>query len=193
MFEGGMIMHGKLGSRHIFMILAIAILLLSPVFVLLGPLFIANTLYHTSGNWYVFVSGASYIVYSVGCLLLFFSALILCLLDSSKPAIYMGIVSLILGGFSFVIAAQNYTNLADESISYRDIFSKEQHTYSWDEIERVVYKRIPRSKGFPKYEFHFTDGNKVILAENGIVERFRETIESRLGQEGIEVEKVTWE
>lgn len=170
------------------MVIAIGILLLSPIFIMVLPLFVANTLYFTAGNWYVLVSGAIYIVYSIGFLFLILSAMILSLLDSSKVSIYISIACLILSGFFFLIASKNYISLGDDSISYREMFSKENHSYSWDEIERVVYYEVPRGGGFPQYEFYFDDGEKFVLAENGIVERLRIVIYNRLSQVDIEIE-----
>jgi hypothetical protein len=175
-------------SRHIFMVIAIGILLLSPIFVLILPLFVANTLYFTPGNWYVMVSGTVYIVYSIGFLFIFLSAMILALLDSSKVSIFISIACLVLSGFSFMVASQDYTSLGDDSISYRGIFSKEENTYSWNEIERVVYNEVPRGVGVSDYEFYFKDGKKFVLAESGIVEGLRNNISIRLSFEDIEIE-----
>lgn len=175
-------------TRHIFMAIAIGILLLAPVFILLMPLFVANTLYYTPRNWYVFVSGTSYFVYSIGFMFLFLSAMILFLLASRKSSIYISIACLLLGGVSFYVASQNYIAIGDASISYRETFSKVNHSYPWSEIERVIYNRVPRSEGFSEYEFYFNDGNNMILPENGIVKGLRDSIYNRLSYENIKVE-----
>lgn len=175
-------------TRHIFLVMAIGILLLAPILILILPLFVANTLYFTPGNWYVFVEGKSYIVYSVGFLFLFLSAMILFLLAGRKSSIYVCIICIVMSVFSFYIATQNYIALGDTSISYREIFSKTNHSYSWSEIERVVYNRVPSSEGFSEYEFHFNDGNTMILVENGIVKGLKDGIYSRLSNEKIKVE-----
>lgn len=176
--------------RHTFMAVALVILLLSPLLILLLPSFVANSLHHTVGNWYVFVTGASYIGYSIGFLFLFLSALIIFLLNRSKISLGISAICILLSGVSFFIAAQCYTSLADNSISYSEIFSKEKHTYSWDEIEKVVYNEVPRNEGFPKYEFYFKDGGKIILAENGVVESLKDFIRNRLSNEGIQIEVI---
>ena len=175
-------------TRHLFMAVAIALLLLSPVFILLAPLFIANTLYHTPESWYVFVSGMSYLVYGIGCFFLVLAVFMLFLLAGQKFSIIVSLALLILSGASFYIAAQNYTSLADDSIAYRTIFSKEQHVYAWGEVERVVYKHAPNADTFAEYEFHFNDGNKMTLTENGIVRGLRDGIRNRLRQENIKIE-----
>jgi hypothetical protein len=175
-------------TRHIFMVLAFAILLLSPLFVLLLPSFVANSLYITTETWYVFVSGTSYIVYSVGFLFIFLSLLIIFLLNRSKTSLYISLVCILLAGASFYVAAQNYTSLAYDSISYREIFTKEKHTYAWDEIEKVVYNEVPRDENFSNYEFYFNDGEKLILVENGLVEALRGFIKSSLTNKGIQME-----
>ena len=82
-------------TRHLFMAVAIALLLLSPVFILLAPLFIANTLYHTPESWYVFVSGMSYLVYGIGCFFLVLAVFMLFLLAGQKFSIIVSLALLI--------------------------------------------------------------------------------------------------
>lgn len=173
-------------TRPLFM--AVALLLLSPVFILLVPLFIANTLSHTLESWYVFVSGMNYLVYDLGSLFLVLAVFTLFILAGRKFSIVVSLSFLILSGVSFYIAAQSYTSLADNSIAYREIFSKEQHAYAWSEIERVAYTQAPNADTFAEYEFYFNDGNKMTLIENGIVRGLRDGIRNRLRQENVQIE-----
>lgn len=176
--------------RYFFLVIAIAMLTLSPVFLLTAPLFVANTLYHRVGTWYVFVSGTSYGVYAVGYLFLFLAAVIIFILNIKKSSIGIGVICVILSAISFVFASQEHTSLADDSISYREIFTTERHIYAWNEIEKVVYTRVPRSQGFSEYEFFFNDGNSMKLTENGIVKQFRDSLYNRLSSEGLKIEEI---
>ena len=175
--------------KHTFMLIAIGILALSPFLLLPFPLFIANTLYHTPDSWYILIAEKTYSVYGVGCLFLFIAAAILFLLDRSKTAIYVSIFCVLLSGLTFYTAAQNYTSLSNDSISYRALFTTQQYTYGWDEIERVVYKKALPGEGFSEYELYFIDGNKMILVENAYVRELNRALHTRLRYEGIEVER----
>ena len=174
--------------RYIFLIIAIGLLALSPIFLLTAPLLVANTLYHEAGLWYVFVSGTSYAVYGVGLLFLFLAAVIIFILNIKKSSIVIGVLCVLLSGISFVVASQEYTSLADDSISYREIFTKENHVYPWSEIEKVTYTKVPSNEGSPEYEFYFKDGNRMKLAENDLVRQYRISMDNRLKSEGIEIE-----
>ena len=174
--------------KHIFMAIAICIAVVSPVFILLLPTFVANTLYHTPDSWYIFVSGKSYGVYSLGFLFLALSPLVLFLLAGRKFSIIISLVCLLVSGLSFYTASQNYTSLAANSISYRELFKTEQHSYAWSEIDRVIYHQVKDSEGFSEYEFHFKDGNELTLVENGVVSGMRTSIRNRLKTEDITIE-----
>lgn len=176
--------------KHIFMAIAICILVVSPIFIFLLPTFVANTLYHTPDNWYVFVSGKSYGVYSIGFLFLTLSPLALFLLAdrNRKYSILTSIAFLLLSGLSFYVASLNYTSLATDSISYREMFTTENHSYSWSEIDQVIFHRAQEDEGFSEYEFRFNDGNELTLVENGTVRGLRDSIVNRLNAEDITIE-----
>ncbi|SET16915.1 hypothetical protein SAMN05216389_106142 [Oceanobacillus limi] len=177
-------------TRHLFMAVAIAILFLSPVLLLLLPSFVANSLHNTDGSWFVFVPGGSYAVYGVGALFLIFAALLPFLLRIKKSSLLLAFICAILSVICFHIASQAYTSISDQSISYRYLFTSEEHQYSWDEIDRVVYNRIPKEEGFSDYEFYFSDGAKLQLKENGQLAELKSTIYKRLRKEEIRVEEV---
>ncbi|WP_172370353.1 hypothetical protein [Sporosarcina jiandibaonis] len=175
-------------TKHIFMAIAICIAVISPVIILVLPTFVANTLYHTPDNWYIFVAGKTYGVYSIGFLFLTLSPLALFLLAERKFPVLVSIAFLLLSGLTFYVASLNYTSLSTDSISYREMFTTEKHTYSWNEIDRVIFNRVHSDEGFSEYEFHFNDGNELILVENGIVSRLRNSIVNRLNAEDITIE-----
>jgi ABC-type transport system involved in multi-copper enzyme maturation permease subunit len=175
-------------TRHIFMAIAICIAVISPVLILVLPTFIANTLYHTPDNWYVLIAGKTYGVYSIGFLFLTLSPLALFLLAGRKFSVLISIAFLVLSALTFYVASLNYTSLATNSISYREMFTTENHTYSWSEIDRVVFHRMHEDEGFSEYEFYFNDGNEMTLVENSIVSGLRDSIVNRLNAEDIAIE-----
>ena len=68
------------------------------------------------------------------------------------------------------------------------LFSKEKHTYTWDEVEKANYYEIPSDEGFSKYEFFFVDGTSIELSENGHIGLLREHIRLKVPVESIRVE-----
>ncbi|QUW20549.1 hypothetical protein JSQ81_11835 [Sporosarcina sp. Marseille-Q4063] len=174
--------------RHIFMAIAICIAVVSPVFILVLPTFIANTLYRTPDNWYIFVAGKTYGVYSIGFLFLTLSPFVLFLLAGRKFSVLISLVCLVLSGLTFYVASLNYTSLSTNSISYREMLTTENHTYSWSEIDRAVFHQAKEDEEFSQYEIHFNDGNQLTLVENGTVRGLRDSIVNRLNAEGITIE-----
>ena len=175
-------------TRHIFMAIAICIAVVSPVIIFVLPTFVANTLYHTPDNWYIFVAGKTYGVYSIGFLFLTLSPFALFLLAGRKFSVLISIAFLVLSGLTFYVASLNYTSLSANSISYREMFTTENHSYSWSEIDRVIFNRAYEDEEFSKYEFHFNDGNELTLVENGVVRGLRDSIVNRLNAEDITIE-----
>lgn len=175
-------------TRHIFMAIAIVILLISPILLLIAPSLVANTLYHSADNWHVFVPGMGYVLYGVGFFLLVLSPAIIFLLDIRKKSIVYSFIIVLLSGLSFYFASSLYISFSNDSISYGTLFPNEQNTYLWDEVERAVYYGIPPEEGFSKYEFFFNDGKDMKLTENGYVKTMRDGIFSKVNVEIIWVE-----
>ena len=161
---------GKLyETRHVYLAISIVVLLISPILLLIIPENVADTLYYSPENWGVIVPGKGYVLYIVAFLFLLLASAILFLLDIKKLSIALSIVFLLASGASFYFASATYIALSDDSISYRMLFSNEQHTYYWDEIEKAFYyDRLP-GDGSPTYEFFFIDGNSLTITENGHV------------------------
>lgn len=172
--------------KHIFMAIAICIAVVSPIFILLFPNFIANTLYHTPESWYMIVAGKTYGVYAVGFLFLILSPSALFLLEGRKLSVLIVVACLLLSALTFYIASLNYTSLETNSISYREMFKTEKHTYAWSDIDQVFYHPVNENEGYSKFEFHFIDGNELTLPERN--RGLRESIINRLKAEDITIE-----
>lgn len=173
-------------ARHIFLAIALGVLVISPFLLLPLPTFVATNLHNPMG-WVVILPGKAYLLYALGFICLFASSLILFILNLSKAAKISSLISLLLSVFFFAGAVQKYTSLADESISFRESIWSDRHSYAWEEVESVKYHQA--TDGFPKYEFHFKDGNQVTFSENGHIRMWRTAIEGKLKKHAIELEK----
>lgn len=167
-------------NRHVFMAIAIVILVTSPVFILLFPPFIANTLYHTGADWHIHVPGVAYILYGIAFLFLALLPGIISILDMTKKSIVFGMIFLLLSGISFYFASGPYISLTNDAISYRTIFSSEKHTHLWEDIGKANYYVVPSDEGFSKYEFFFKDGTSIELPDNGHISLLREQIRGKV-------------
>lgn len=175
----------KSESRDFFLAIAMGIFILTPMFTLLLPRAIANTLHHSSSHFVLYVTGGSYFLYFIGCSLLFASALLVYFLWGNKSSIFLGIGCLLLGVLCFYIASKHYIAIGTDSISYNLVFSTKEYTYQWEDIEQVLYKTVSSSDGRGHYEFIFRDGERLTVIENGYIEEVKYLIINRLKEENI--------
>ncbi|WP_339252429.1 hypothetical protein NSQ43_01410 [Sporosarcina sp. FSL W8-0480] len=173
-------------ARHIFMVISIVILIMSPLLLLPLPTFIASSM-HGLLAWVVFVPGKAYLLYGFGFLFLFGSAFILFLLDLSKIAKISSIAALLISIAFYASAPQNYALFADDSIAFRESIWKDRQSYTWDELEIVNFDLSVID--FPKYEFRFKDGKEIALPENSHIRVFRSAIEGKLKEHRVEFVK----
>lgn len=153
-------------TRHIFMAIAIGVLFLSPIFLLLFPSLISNSIHFTPGTLFVFVPGVGYLYYFFALLFLFCAFFTLFLFDIQKKSILFCLLFLLLSSFTFVTASQSYIAFADHSVSFRKNLWNDNHIYAWEEVDQVLFAQESY-----EYEFSFADGNTWRISETS---KFRE-------------------
>ncbi|WP_210471364.1 hypothetical protein [Sporosarcina sp. 6E9] len=180
-------------TRHLFLAAAIVLLILSPFVLLVLPTGVIGALYHSKSQLVLYVMSKSYLVYAAGLFFLFLSVFVIFLLWGKKSVVLVSLTCLILSGFSFFIAAQHYISIGSDKLSYRMLFSTEEHTYHWNEIERGIYYEDEHEKVAPTYEFVFTDGNSVKLPENDYLQEYKYMIRNLIKNAGTELEEKFYE
>ena len=180
-------------TRHLFLAAAIVILVLSPVVLLVLPTGVIGALYHSKSQLVIYVMGKSYLVYAAGLFFFFLSVFVIFLLWGKKSVVLVSLTCLVLSGFSFYIAAQHYISIGSDKLSYRMLFSSEEHNYHWKEIERATYYKDEYEKVTPTYEFIFSDGNSITLPENNYLKEYRHFIRNLMKNEGTELEEKYYE
>ncbi|ETT85252.1 hypothetical protein MKZ08_07695 [Viridibacillus sp. FSL R5-0477] len=165
-------------TRHIYMVLASCTLLISPLFVLLVPFGVAETIYYQYGVHLVYAPSINYWVYGAGLFLIILGFSILFLLKINKTSIVVAFACLIGSGVLFYGAAKSFVTITDDTITYRGVFATEESKYEWNEVSKVTYYRM--SEMDPEasyYEFQFKDGEVLTLKENGKVREVKGLIE----------------
>ncbi|QFF97676.1 hypothetical protein PB01_02015 [Psychrobacillus glaciei] len=184
-------MHRRYDTRHIFMAIGACIAFLSPVFLIIIPLVVVNTLYDKRDIWITYVPGANYAAFGVGVFFLILACALLWLFDVRKWTVSAGILCLILCGFTFYVASLSYVTLSDEEISYRKLFSKEKQIYDWRELDELLYyEKFEEDKELSHYEFHFKDGQVLTIKQNSFVAGIQGSISSKVRGLGIPLEYV---
>ena len=176
--------------KHIPMVIGIVFVLLSPAMVFLLPNFMANTLYFRTGSWFVFVPGSVYLIYTISFVLLIVAAFVLYGLSLRKKSIYISAGLTVLAMVGFYTAANSYTLLSDDGITYRPLYTFQTHHYKWNEIDHATFNSVPKEDGKSTFVFSFKDERELQVTVNRLFYKFMAPIESRLSHEGVDVEKV---
>lgn len=173
------------------MAIGACIAILSPVFLIIVPLVVVNTLYDKRDIWITYVPGVNYAAFGVGVFFLVLGCALLWLFDVRKWTVSVGILCLILCGFTFYAASLSYVTLSDEEISYRKLFSKEKQIYDWRELDKLLYyEKFEEDKELSHYEFHFKDGQVLTIKQNSFVTGIQGSISSKVRGLGIPLEYV---
>ncbi|WP_062351918.1 hypothetical protein [Bacillus kwashiorkori] len=165
--------------KHVFLALAICVLLSTPILLIIIPSTVANIIYTNEHVWHIFLPGDSYLVYGIGCLLIIIALFIIAIADIKKSSIITGIIGLVFAFTSFYFAAQAYKIFSDEGITYRTLFPYEQNSYKWNEVETITHYR-DMSGDESKYEFIFHDGIKLEIPENEYFRLIRNKVSNRM-------------
>ncbi|MBB4826635.1 small-conductance mechanosensitive channel [Sporosarcina luteola] len=175
--------------RHVMMAISIGVLLLTPVFLLAVPMFIAKSLHELPTSWVVLAPAKGFLFYGIGLLFLFIAFFILFLLRLNKTAKWISAFSFLLCTLFIAEGTQRYIGVASDYLSFkRGLFASEQR-YPWSEVELVTYREFPEEGGFSKFDFHFTDGEIMILPENGQVRYLHNSIRKKLTKEDIDFQR----
>ncbi|MGY0693283.1 hypothetical protein ACW2QC_10900 [Virgibacillus sp. FSP13] len=174
--------------KHTFMAISIIVSIASPLFLVFVPLVIANELHHTKDIWFVFISGKTYFVYAVGFLLLFVATILPYILNVRKTPILFSIVSVLLSILVFYVASQHYKSISVDFISYRSLFSVKEYTYSWNEVDSVIYRQ-DQDGGSAEYDILFHDGNSLKFGENGYFKEIKLKFIGKLRDMNIKIKR----
>lgn len=166
--------------RHIVLAIAISMFVLAPVVLLVLPTAVIKTLYHSPLQLVIYVTSASYLVYGAGLLFFCLSVLVIFLLWGKKSAVFVSLICLILSGSSFYIAAQHYISVGTDGLAYQFLFTSEEYSYQWNEVEKAVYYYDEDEKVPAMYEFTFQDGESVELVENDHLAEYKFIIHNNL-------------
>ncbi|WP_339253626.1 hypothetical protein NSQ43_05170 [Sporosarcina sp. FSL W8-0480] len=182
-------MLNKNEPRHFFMAITLGLLVISPVVLVLIPSFIANSLYEKPNSWVVVVPAKVYLLYGIGIIFLIIATSLLWTLSVNRISKWLAALCILISIFFIADGAGRYVGVASDGILFKQGMSEANQHYTWDKIERVVYRQYPHDGGFPKFDFYFKDGEKITLPENRHMRIFHNTLLKTLQKEGIFFER----
>lgn len=176
-------------TRHVYMAIGIVTALFSPIFLTFVPQTVAEIIHYKKGVWEVLIPDENFIAFGAGFSLIFIACMILFILDIQKYSILLSVTLSLLSIGCFFIASQSHVSLSDEKISYTPFYSIKDFGYSWEEVEKIV--RIDyKSEEMIEYEFHFKDGNHVVIKNNDYFSSIWRQLRKKVGEMNIEIEAV---
>lgn len=180
-----MLREGK--SREYFLAIAMGIIILSPMFTLLFPRAVADTLHYSSSHFVLYVTNGTYLLYFIGFFFFFASSLFIYFLGFSKSSTILAVSAILIGSLCFYIGSKHYIALGNDAISYKLLLSTKEYAYKWEDVEQVFYKPGASSNSWWQYEFVFHDGEELTVVENAHIQEVRNIIINRLKEENINI------
>lgn len=187
-------MRREYNIKHIFLVIATCVVLFSPIYILLMPNLVAETIYYDRNSFLTYVPSANYWVFGISIYLFALCFVLLGLLKSWKFSIPTALIVLALSGCTFYFASLSYVSLNQDQISYRTMFSIEKEIYKWEELSKVSYYMVEQnSDKLPYYNFYFNNGEMFTIKENTFVLDASSNIRGRIKTAEVPIEHVeTW-
>lgn len=179
----------QLDASHTFLSLGMGSIGLFPLLVAIIPSTLAKTLHETTSTLLVQVPKDAYILYSVGFGLLTIMFFLFYALKVNAKAKIISVVIGLVVLFCFVDASQRYVRIASDSVAFKHSLLSEPSEYKWEEVEKVVFREIPKEGGFAKFDFHFTDGKVMTVANDRYLKPYRKVLEKKFNDDGIEYKR----
>ncbi|HEY4552169.1 MAG TPA: hypothetical protein VIG80_03135 [Bacillaceae bacterium] len=180
-------MEKKYEARHIFMALGICVLVATPLLLFFVPQVMAKIIYASPDLWVVVPQNKSYYAYGAGFLLLALALFLVYIFEMKKVPVVLSLICLALSGASLYMASHTYKSISYHGVAYSPLFSLEDYTYSWEEVDKVIYHR-KRNLKQSDYEFVFRDGSRVQFKENLYFLEVKHYVMEMLKQKNIEME-----
>ena len=187
-------MRREYSIKHIFLVIGACVVLFSPLYILLMPNIVAETIYYDRNSWLIYVPTINYWVFGISIFTFALCFIVLGLLKKRKVAIPIALLAFVLSVFTFYYASLSYISLNGDQISYRKLFSTEKEIHQWEELKKVSYYMVENdSDELPYYNFYLNNGEMLTIKENNYVLEASSSIRWRVKEAEVPIEHVeTW-
>jgi hypothetical protein len=163
--------------RMLFLVFACCLLFLSPLIIVMGPLFIPMTFYFEKNAWFYYSPSINYYLFA-GVVVLLIAACLIILIGKMKWwAITLSIL-LTIGAIVCVYgSATSYFKMTASGVTFSLPFSTEKNVYKWSQMEQFDYYSIDDNDTGRSYMIiYFKDGNSYQLSETAQIEGARSSM-----------------
>ena len=154
-----------------FIVFAIALTLLTPLFVFFVPLIYSETIYINIDHLALLIPLRNFVLIGVG-----FACLIVMLLlfawKRQRMTYMLGILLVVGAVFVFSQSQRSYIAIQDDGIEMN--MYGDSKNYYWQDMNEMVYDVFEADAN--RYTFTMKDGQSIELAENGQIEALRGTL-----------------
>lgn len=187
-------MRREYNIKHIFLVIAACAVLFSPIYILLMPSIVADTIYYDRESWLIYVPSINYWIFGISLFTFALCFILLGLLKSWKISIPTALIAFTVSLFTFYYASLSHISFNGDQISYRKMFSTEKEIYQWEELNKVSYYMVENnSEDLPYYKFYFHNGEMFTIKENTYVLEAASSIRWRVKEAEVPIEHVeTW-
>ena len=154
-----------------FIVFAVALALLTPLFIFFVPLIYSETLYINIDHLELLIPLRNFVLVGVG-----FACLIVLLLllawKRQRVAYILGVILVVGAVFAFSQSQRSYIAIQDSGIEMKMYGLLEN--YYWQDMSELVYDVFKQDAN--RYTFVMADGKTIELDENGQLEALRGTL-----------------
>ncbi|WP_223703097.1 hypothetical protein [Sutcliffiella deserti] len=151
-------------KKHLFIMSAIGVLILAPIFIFTGPFIFQGILFDSVNVWLLQTPAQAYWLFAASATVL--ALFLFIAYFFTRFAIWITVFGVILSGVLFTMGTFTFKSLSTEQIAWSDPFSFESHKYSWEEVEEVIVVSPPTEEEKHTMEFYFKDGNEVTFVRD---------------------------
>ncbi|WP_078382412.1 hypothetical protein [Sutcliffiella halmapala] len=151
-------------KKHLFIMSAIGLLILMPLFLLTGPFIFQGILFDDPSVWLIQTPTQSYWLYAISIFLLALSLFLSYFY--TKFSIFITILGIILAGVFFTMGTFTFKSLSTEEITWGEPLAFKTHVYSWEDVKEVILVSPPNKEEKHTMVFYFKDGNEVTFIRN---------------------------
>lgn len=175
-------------TRHIFLAIAIILLIGGPFSLAFIPHTILNIRHYEKGDWIVFTPKESMITFGITLLLIFIVCILLFLLDIHKRSIIISMIIVLLSIATLYISSSTYKKLSNEGITFSPIFTFEEKEYKWNEVEKLL--QVRKGNVIHEYQMVFKDGVIITLPNDAYFQDIRKPFFYQIRENNISIETV---
>ena len=163
-----------------------ALLLLSPLVLLIGPLMYVESVYFDRNYFLLITPKQNFVLLGIALGLIIGSLFLLAWKRRVVTYVIVGFC-IIASGITGALSFKSYTAMDEQGIIFQQY--GDQQTYHWGEIAMIVYEiATPSEAG--NYRFTMNDGEQIEIKENGKMERLKGKIYSFARSYSIELTEI---